>query len=211
MAYVVGLTATDGCLYTGFRKINFKSCDRDLVETYRRLLRRTNPIKESRTRIGRTVYFLEFGDTDLYRWFESIGLTPRKSLTLGAIAVPRRFLLPLVRGLLDGDGTIYRLVHHPTPSTYPEYEYERLWTRFTSASLPHLQWLRDELSDALDVSGYLRRDPLREGKHPFFTLKYGNRDSAILLGELYRDPDWPCLARKRAIWYEYATRKGLMP
>jgi len=33
MAYLVGLTATDGCLITGRRAINFKSGDRQLVET----------------------------------------------------------------------------------------------------------------------------------------------------------------------------------
>src|SRR5947207_13620624 len=31
MAYVVGLTATDGCLITGRRRIDFKSGDRQLV------------------------------------------------------------------------------------------------------------------------------------------------------------------------------------
>ncbi len=45
MAYVVGLTATDGCLVTGRRAINFKSGDRELVETYLRLLGRTNPAR----------------------------------------------------------------------------------------------------------------------------------------------------------------------
>src|SRR5437870_11442771 len=29
MAYIVGLTATDGCLFTGRRAINFKSGDRE--------------------------------------------------------------------------------------------------------------------------------------------------------------------------------------
>jgi hypothetical protein len=51
MAYLVGLTATDGCLYTGLRKINFKSGDRNLVETYLRLLGRTNRVKTQRTKI----------------------------------------------------------------------------------------------------------------------------------------------------------------
>src|SRR5204863_8974449 len=44
MAYIVGLTATDGCLFTGVRKINFKSEDRQLVETYLSVLGRTNRV-----------------------------------------------------------------------------------------------------------------------------------------------------------------------
>src|SRR5438093_1908144 len=52
MAYVVGLTATDGCLVTGRRAINFKSGDRALVETYLRLLGRKNRVKSHPTESG---------------------------------------------------------------------------------------------------------------------------------------------------------------
>src|SRR5205823_1543022 len=121
---------TDGCLYTGFRKINFKSEDRDLVATYLRLLGRTNRIKPQRTRTGNIAWFTDFGDTRLYGWFQNIGLMPRKSLVLGALDVPDEFFFPLARGLFDGDGCIQNFVHHPTPSTYPLYTYERLWTYF---------------------------------------------------------------------------------
>jgi len=117
MAYVVGLTATDGCLVSGRRAINFKSGDRQLVETYLALLGRTNRIKLQRTRTGGSAYFTQFHDSALYEWFRSVGLTPRKSLTLGAISVPDEFLLVLVRGLLDGDGSVMKDVprgHRPT-------------------------------------------------------------------------------------------------
>ena len=60
MAYVVGLTATDGCLYTGLRKLNFKSADRELVATYLRTLGRTNPIKTKTTRKGGVVHLVQF-------------------------------------------------------------------------------------------------------------------------------------------------------
>ncbi len=83
MAYIVGLTATDGCLFTGRRKINFKSEDRQLVETYLSVLGRTNRVKRQPTRTDGVVYFTEFHDSRLYEWFRSVGLTPRKSLTLG--------------------------------------------------------------------------------------------------------------------------------
>src|SRR5439155_25674914 len=49
MAYIVGLTATDGCLITGRRVINFKSEDRQLVETYLGVLGRTNRIRKEKT------------------------------------------------------------------------------------------------------------------------------------------------------------------
>ena len=48
-------------------------------------------------------YRATFSDVELYRWFLSVGLTPAKSLTLAGIDVPDAYLLPVVRGLLDGD------------------------------------------------------------------------------------------------------------
>src|SRR5437870_9143268 len=80
MAYIVGLTATDGCLITGRRAINFKSQDRDLVETYLGVLGRTNRIRVERTRTGGVVHTTQFADARLYQWLRGVGLTPRKSL-----------------------------------------------------------------------------------------------------------------------------------
>jgi len=88
---------------------------------------RTNRIRVERTRTGGVVHTTQFADARLYEWLRGVGLTPRKSLTLGAIDVPDQYLAPLVRGLLDGDGSIMNFVHEPTRRSYPEYRYERLW------------------------------------------------------------------------------------
>ena len=86
MAYVVGLTATDGSLTHGRRRsINFKSEDFELVSRYLALLGRTNAIGVELTREGNFAYHTQFGDARLYEWFRSVGLMPRKSLVLGAI------------------------------------------------------------------------------------------------------------------------------
>jgi len=107
MAYVVGLTATDGCLTHGRRRsINFKSEDFELVSRYLALLGRTNAIGVELTREGNFAYHTQFGDARLYEWFRSVGLMPRKSLVLGAIDVPDSHVSHLIRGLLDGDGSI---------------------------------------------------------------------------------------------------------
>ena len=104
----------------------------------------------------------------------SIGLTPRKSLVLGALDVPPEHLFSLVRGLLDGDGSIYTGVHQPTKLRYPSYRYERLSTSFLSASPAHIEWLRGRLRDALRIDGpvEVRR---REGRTTMFRLRYGKR------------------------------------
>ncbi|MEK6208104.1 MAG: LAGLIDADG family homing endonuclease [Chloroflexota bacterium] len=119
MAYIVGLTATDGCLVTGRRAINFKSGDRQLVETYLRLLGRKNRVKSHPTKTGGIAYYTQFHDSALYEWFRSVGLTPRKSLTIGALFVPDEVLLPLARGLLDGDGSVINKVYRADTGRRP--------------------------------------------------------------------------------------------
>ena len=214
MAYIVGLTATDGCLITGRRVINFKSGDRELVATYLRLLGRKNRVKSQPTAAGGIVYYTQFHDSRLYEWFRSVGLTPRKSLTIGGLSVPDGFLMPLVRGLLDGDGSVINEVYRADTGRRSDYYWEYLITSFKSASRPHLEWLRTRLSAALGQAGYISqlninlKNPL-PNRHPFFELRYGKRISLVLLPMLYPSAA-PCLERKRAKWIAYARRHGLI-
>ena len=208
MAYVVGLTATDGCLLSGRRKINFKSADRELVASYVALLGSDAAIRSQTTRVGGVAYFVEFGDRQFYDWLVSVGLMPRKSLLLGAISVPEEYLLSLVRGLFDGDGHLANFTHHPTLRSAPEYRYERLWTFFNSASRPHLEWLQGRLATKVDIRGLIETQRRPAPRHTFFRLKYGNRESAVLLKAMYPNEDVPRLRRKWMIWVEYARRRG---
>lgn len=210
MAYLVGLTATDGCLITGRRAINFKSGDRQLVETYRRLLGRTNRVKSHPTKKGGIAYYTRFHDSALYGWFRSTGLTPRKSLTIGALSVPDGFLMSLARGLLDGDGSIINKFYRADTGRRTDY-WEYLITRFTSGSRPHLEWLRLRLANTTGQVGTISEVKTKEprpNRHPFFELEYGKRSSLVLLPLLYPAAA-PCLERKRAIWFSYALRHGV--
>jgi hypothetical protein len=204
MAYLVGLTATDGCLIQSRRAINFKSADRELVELYLALLGRTNKVGLGTTQFGGVVFKTQFGDTRLYGWLESIGLTPRKSLTLGAIAVPDDYLAPLVRGLLDGDGNITNGTWKADTTRRSDYYYEWLRVRFYSASRTHLDWLKSRLAARLALRGWITFNSRRG--NAVGALGYGKHDSIKLLSWLYSDPAAPCLERKRAIWQDYRLR-----
>ncbi|MEK7861997.1 MAG: hypothetical protein AAB295_01880, partial [Chloroflexota bacterium] len=158
----------------------------------------------SLSRIGNPVYRTSVSHVALYSWLEERGLTPRKSLTLGALDVPSEFLLHVVRGLLDGDGSIYVRQQRPTRRTYPGYVYVRLWTYFCSASADHIVWLRARLEAALGIRGWVERTS-RPDRKPFYRLRFGKRDSLVLLRQLYADPRWPALERKRAKWIGYES------
>jgi hypothetical protein len=212
MAYIVGLTATDGCLVTGRRAINFKSGDRQLVATYLSLLGRKNRVKSHPTETGGTAYYTLFHDSSLYEWFRSVGLTPRKSLTIGAISVPDEFLIPLARGLLDGDGTLLNKVYRADTGRRDDYYWEYLITRFLSASRPHLAWLHSSIARVTGRVGTISEVKVKDpppNRHPFYELEYGKRSSVVLLPLLY-PPNAPCLERKRAIWVDYARRHSIV-
>lgn len=212
MAYVVGLMATDGCLITrGRRHLTFDSADEGHVRTFLGCIGRhpTYRLKRDK-RSGEVSYQAQFSDARFYRWLRSIGVHPRKSLTIGAIDVPDEFIAPLARGLFEGDGHIANFSHAPTRSAYPNYVYERLWVYFNCASRPHLEWLRDTLERTLRISGYIEDRPPTETRKAFFRLKFGNRDSVTLLRAMYPHPDVPKLERKWKIWDDYARRKALL-
>lgn len=212
MAYVVGLMATDGCLITkGRRHLAFDSGDECLVRTLLACIGCHPTYRPKRDkRSGEVSYQAQFSDARFYRWLRSIGIHPRKSLTIGAIDAPDELIAPLARGLFEGDGHLANFAHAPTRRAQPDYIYERLWLYFNSASRPHLEWLSVVLERTLHISGYLEDRPATETRKAFYRLKFGNRDSVTLLRAMYPHPDVPKLERKWKVWNDYARRKGLL-
>ncbi len=205
LAYAVGLLATDGCQTDG-RHLAFPSADRELVESLLGCLGKTNKIAEVRTRRGGLIYKTQIGDVRLCRWLLTVGVTPRKSLTLGPLNVPDDYILECARGLLDGDGGITNFTHAPTKSTYPDYRYERIVVGFNSASRVHLEWLRDKLYPFAEAAGWFGVTAATPERHEYVTLRYGKRDGLRLLPFLYRDATVPRLERKHRIWQSYLSR-----
>jgi len=210
LAYAVGLIATDGGLVRG-RTLSFPSADRELVELLLRCLGKSNTISVERGKDGGTYYRTQIGDVALYRWLVSIGIEPRKSLTINAIDVPDEFLFPLARGLLDGDGSVMNKVARADTKRRPDYRWEYLQTKFVSASRNHLVWLRGRLAEATGLEGYLMTKKAKGRRHACFALRFSKRASIRLLPLLYADPAAPRLTRKWRVWKGYAARHRIAP
>ena len=88
-----------------------------------------------------------------YAWFVEVGLTPAKSLTLGALAIPDQFFADFFRGCIDGDGSIevYTDRYHVAKS--PQYVYERLYVEIVSASRGFIEWLQATVARLAGVTG----------------------------------------------------------
>src|SRR5687767_13709189 len=81
-AYAVGLLASDGGI-TGRKPVALESKDKVQIATFLSCIGATNPIGRNEK-----AYRVQINDVRFYRWLESIGVTARKSLTLGMLSVP---------------------------------------------------------------------------------------------------------------------------
>ena len=145
LAYVVGLIATDGCLSSDGRHLTFTSCDRQLIEVFKEILKLKNLIGKTDTRALR----IQFGDIQLYKWLVSIGLTPNKSHSIGEIIIPSEFFRDFLRGHFDGDGSITVYIDKYNTYKKSKYIYKRLFIRFVSASEKHILWLQNNIKKIL--------------------------------------------------------------
>jgi hypothetical protein len=140
-----------------------------------------------------TNYEISFSSVRLAKWLQEIGVTPRKSLTLGALAVPHEFVVHTIRGLLDGDGSVSR--YRDRRGRHCFYLY------FYSASKVHLQWVAATISTEFGLAGSLATlHRSGEQRNPMYQLSYSRTVSRKLAALLYADPSAPRLARKWQRW-----------
>ena len=195
LGYAIGLIATDGGITRG-RTLGFPSADRELVVHLLKCLHKNNKISRVRTLTGGVVYRTQIGDAAFCRWLATIGISERKSLTIGALKIPEDLLLVVARGLLDGDGSIINERARADTGRRNDYYWEYLQTKFVCASRPHLEWLKARLDKAVGINGLIITRTARAQRHACYTLRYSKRDSHRLLPMLYRDTTAPRLARK---------------
>lgn len=151
LAYVCGLMASDGCLYSDGRHMNFTSNDIDQLNTFKKCLGLNNRIswKPSGSVQGKLHPQVQFSDVTLYKWFISIGITPRKSHTIGPIMIPDNYFFDYLRGEFDGDGSSHAYWDTRWHSSVSIY------INFYSASTKHLSWLNNTIYRFLGISGII--------------------------------------------------------
>ena len=188
LAYAIGLLASDGCLSKDRRHIDLTSKDVEQLENFMTCLEIKNKIGQKLAGHKKGVYFrVQFGDVALYKFLLSVGLTPAKSKTLGALSIPKKYFFDFLRGSFDGDGSFYSYYDPRWRSSFMYY------TVFVSASNDHIEWLREVLAQTLGVKGHISQDGRKRTKQ----LKYAKRESLKILKNMYYSDTVVCLSRKR--------------
>lgn len=175
-AYALGLLATDGNLSPDRRHINFTSKDYDLVQTFKKCLGLNNKIgvKPRGGEKEKKYFQIQFGDVNFYEYAEKLGITPKKSKTIGEVKVEDKYFADFLRGCIDGDGSIGAYRH-------PESKNPQLRIRIYSASPKFLEWLKSKVVKLYKIdSGWIETK-----KDGMGVLVYAKTDSLILLGKIY--------------------------
>ncbi len=188
LAYCVGLLATDGCLYNDGRHISFVSADIQLIQLFKGLMNLSNRISYKTSVLsGKKCPHIQFGNVGLYKWLIKIGLTPRKSLTLGPLSVPRKYFIDFTRGCFDGDGTIYSYMDSRWADSHMFY------ISFASGSKSFISWLREKIHKTIAIHGHISTAKSRD----FYQLRYAKKESLVLIKKMYYSKLVPCLDRKK--------------
>lgn len=188
LAYAIGLLTSDGCLSIDGRHITLTSKDIEQIENFKLILKLKNKIgfKYRGEDHSKVYYNLQFGSVKFYQFLVSIGLTPHKSKTIGAIEVPDKYFRDFLRGSFDGDGYSISYWSKQWPNSFV------LYTGFTSASKQHLVWMKDKILNLFGISGYIG-----SGGKGAYLLRFAKKSSLSLVSQIYHNTKVKHLKRKR--------------
>lgn len=174
-AYAIGLLATDGNISRDGRRIDFSSKDKEQIKNFLRGLNIKVKIGEKR-KINSRCLRVQFGDILFCKFLTEIGLTSKKSKTIGTVKVPDIYFFDFLRGLFDGDGTFYSYWDSRWKSSFMFY------VVFISASKKHIDWIREELHRRIGVTGHITKSP----KNSCYQLKYAKREGLVIIKKMYK-------------------------
>jgi hypothetical protein len=187
LAYVVGIFASDGNLGRDGMYLEVTSKDKVLLENVLRILDMQHiTIGQKQNGTGGTAYRIQFKRVLFHKWLCSLGLTPNKSLIMGALNIPDKYFFDFLRGEWDGDGTIYRTHDLRWPNS------QIVSLGFASGSIDFLMWLQETINSRLHTTGHIRR-----GAH-VVQLRYGRSDSKKIFDAMFYANTLPHLPRKFA-------------
>jgi hypothetical protein len=171
MAYVLGLIATDGCVSKS-GTVSLCINDRDLLEKVKDLMGSAHTIKYYGHQEG--LYSFHFSRQKLYADLNRLGIFPNKSLNIRFPDVPDAFLIDFIRGVFDGDGSVFFEKNSPKLP---------LRASFVSGSKDFIETLEANLQ----ASGMSKRTIYQQKTKNAvsYMIRYAHEDSIRLFNLLY--------------------------
>lgn len=125
-AYFLGLIYSDGCVYKGRLSISLIDTDAYILEKFLYFLESEGrlydvPIRRDNTQAQK---MLAISNNKIKEDLEYLGVTEKKSLTLKFPSynqVPIKFMRHFIRGVFDGDGSVFSYERNINKNKYVEY------------------------------------------------------------------------------------------
>lgn len=193
IAYAVGLIASDGSLSKDGRHIDLTSKDVEQLENFRIALNRNFNISDKWNKSGETAKRIQFSDVAFYDFLVAAGMTPNKSLTIKEVHVPTKYYQDFLRGLFDGDGSLYAFKDKRWRSSFMFY------TFFYSGSLEFLKFIQQKNIEIVGITGSIG------SASRAYKLQYAKTESKKLARFMYSDPACLKLTRKHKKLFEFIT------
>jgi hypothetical protein len=169
MAWVLGWIVTDGSLSSGRHyTVEINSKDKPVLINITNLLKNTRPVYK-----GHGCFRIRVDSKFLYQDLINLGLHPNKSKDIKFPVVPKKFLPSFIRGLLDGDGSIYLI------------NKKRFSLKFSSGSKDFLINLENSIRDIANVT-YKNIQNNPRGNYLNYDLVYYSKEAFNILNELYK-------------------------
>jgi len=150
-SYIFGLILSDGNIawnpQKGYYSITITASekDKDHLESIRNLLSSTKPLLySSKTKS----YRLIVNSKKLCQKLMQLGISPKKSLTLEFPKIPKNYLRHFIRGVIDGDGSVFYRDRKISPY---------FCIRISSGSKKFLQKLVKIIKENINVNGNIRK------------------------------------------------------
>lgn len=188
LAYAIGLITTDGCLSSNRLLIDLTSKDREQLLNFCKCVGVDFKIGSKWGIKGDECLRIQFKNRFFYDFLLSIGLTPKKSLTMGKLKIPDKYFFDFLRGCFDGDGCFYSYWDPRWRSSHMFY------LTFGSASRTHILWLQEEIYKSLVIKGHISKS---QRKGSIYSLRYAKKEAMEIIKKMYYNPNVVCLPRKR--------------
>lgn len=206
MAYLLGYIYADGGLEDSprlrGRYIRLTSIDKDRIKFAQKQLQAAHPIQKlpKATPKEKQRFLLRIGSKKMFAQLTSIGLSPKKSLTVRMPEIPKKYLSDFVRGYFDGDGCVFvETAVNPKGKRI----LKALRVIFTSGSKKFLIDLENLLKEHVPLEGRNITSARR-----CYQLRYSTKDSVSLFCYLYASasPD-AYMGRKYDTFMKYFNRR----
>ena len=188
LAYAIGLIATDGCLSSDGLLMDLTSKDKEQLLNFSKCVGVNFNIGNKWGKDGDKYLRIQFKNRFFYDFLLSIGLTPKKSLTMGKLTIPRKYFFDFLRGCFDGDGSFYSYWDPRWKSSHMFY------LTFNSASNAHVLWVQEEIHNWLLVKGHISKS---KNKRSIYSLRFAKKESLEIIQKMYYNPEVVCLSRKK--------------